>query len=403
MHYAEYNGNSFGHKGRKVVVMRENTYNILFYMSASNNPMKGGIERVSSLLAEKFIANGCKCYCLSSTIEGEFGYTESYAIPEPYKASKLNKEYLKKTLDELEIDILIATNMAYDYMYNNLIGLETRAKVISHYHSSPVGNHSVIHRLEGFPISNKILFRKLVFQIQKRRVRANYEGMCSMADKVVLLSDAFIGELRRIVEFPDSKLSVIPNPLTYEDARLCLGGKERNVLWVGRIDESTKRISSMLKIWKLAQPRMPGWKLQVVGGGLELSKWKQRASDMKLCNYEFYDFQNPKPFYEKASIYCMTSNTESWGMTLLESMSFSCVPIVFDSFPTAKEIIEEKTMGFLIEAFDDKAFADCLVELACDAERLNRIAEAAFQKAMSYDMDEIIDKWFSLLNELTKK
>lgn len=362
--YAVDNGDPNWQKARETVVMCEKTYNILFYMSASNNPIKGGIERVSSLLAEKFIARGCKVYCLSSKIEGKFGYTGAYSVPEPYKASILNKEYLKKLLDELEIDILIATNMAYDLMYYNLIGLETKAKVICHYHSSPVGNHSVIHRLEGFPISNKIWFRKLVFQIQKRRVRAKYEGIYSIADKVVLLSDAFIGELRRITEYPDSKLSVIHNPLTYEDVRLCLDGKERNVLWVGRIDESTKRISSMLKIWKMAQPAMPGWKLQVVGGGPELSKWKQRAVDMKLCNYEFYDFQNPKPFYEKASIYCMTSNTESWGMTLIEAMSHSCAPLVFNSFPTVQEIICNRIDGFLIDAFDDEAFASQLVQLS---------------------------------------
>lgn len=375
-------------------------YNILFYMLASNNPMKGGIERVSTLLAERFIAEGCKVYSLSSKVEGKFNYTDSYAVPEPYRVSQKNQDYIKHLLESLDIDFLIATTMSHDSMYYNLYRLETSAKIICHYHSSPVGNHSRIHCLDGYSVSNKIWFQKLAFQIQKRRVRNKYEGICQKADKVIVLSDAFIGELRQIANFPDSKLMVIHNPLTYENVELPLDVKEKKVLWVGRIDESTKRISSMLNIWKIAQKDMPGWKLQIVGGGSELNKWKKRAADMKLNNYEFLEFQDPKPFYEKASIYCLTSNSESWGMTLLEAMSHSCAPLVFNSFPTAKEIVSDGVDGCLIDAFDEKQYAKLLIQLSMDEVLRHLIAENAKNKSRSFGVDLVIDRWFDLFSEL---
>lgn len=369
-------------------------------MLASNNPMKGGIERVSSLLAERFIAEGCKVYSLSSKVEGQFNYTDSYCVPEPYSASKKNKDYIKHLLESLDIDFLIATTMSHDSMYYNLFDLETRAKIICHYHSSPVGNHSRIHRLDGYSISNRIWFQKLAFQIQKRRVRKKYEGICNKADKVIVLSEAFIDELRQIAAFPDSKVAVIRNPMTYGCVDSCLNEKEKNVLWVGRIDESTKRISSMLKIWKIAQTRMPGWKLQIVGGGEELEKWKKVALGMNLQNYTFYGFQDPRPFYEKASIYCMTSNTESWGMTLVEAMSFSCVPLMFNSFPTAKEIVRDGIDGYLVDAFDEKKYAELLARLSSDEALCNTIAESALNKCRSFDVDLAIDRWFGIFDEL---
>lgn len=376
------------------------TYNILFYMLASNNPMKGGIERVSSLLAERFKTEGCKVYSLSSKVEGQFSYTDSYCVPEPFRASQKNKDYIKHLLESLDIDFLIATTMSHDSMYYNLFDLETKAKIICHYHSSPVGNHSRIHRLDGYSISNKRWFQKLAFLIQKRRVRKKYEGICNKADKVIVLSEAFIDELRQIAAFPDSKVAVIRNPMTYGCVDSCLNEKEKNVLWVGRIDESTKRISSMLKIWKIAQDRMLGWKLQIVGGGEELEKWKKVALGMNLQNYTFYGFQDPRPFYEKASIYCLTSNSECWSTTLLEAMSCSCAPVLFNSFPTAQEIVRDGVDGYLVDAFDEKKFADLLVHLSSDKVLRNAIAVNAFSKSGSLGVSTVIEQWFALFERL---
>lgn len=379
------------------------SYNILIYMLGGIDPTRGGIERISVLLAREFIARGSKVYSLSSVVDGDFGYTGSFAVPVPYRADRANTEYIDSLIEKLDIDILLATTLAHDTMYLNLRGLKSKVRIISHYHASPRGNHSRIHSLEKYPISSFRWFQNLAFEIQKRRVAPKYRGIGRMVDKIVMLSPAFIPELRLLGEFPDSQLKVIRNPLTYPATSFDLGSKEKTVLWVGRINDSEKRVSSLLRIWRYASDDMPGWKLKILGGGGELGKWKNRADALGLQRIEFLGFRDPKEYFHKASIYILTSNQEGWPTTLMEAMSHSCASIAFNSFASAPDMIMNGENGFLIKAFDDKAFAGKIVELSRNPELRERIARNAWEGTNEYSVDSICDDWYSLFEELDAK
>lgn len=262
-------------------------YNILFYILSSNDPTKGGIERVSSILAEEFISRGCKVYSLTNVCPGRFVYTDAFALPEPWAVSQKNTEYIKSLVQTLGIDFIIAANMPHPMMLNNLLGLRGFVKIISHYHSSPRLNYSRFHFLEKQAISNKKWFQKCVFAVQRRLKASLFARMFELSDKVVMLSEAYLPEFKKFTEVQKSKVTAITNPVTFKATDCASDGKEKIVLWVGRINESEKRISSLLRIWKMASRNMPGWRLQILGGGNELDKWKSKAESMGLRNYEF--------------------------------------------------------------------------------------------------------------------
>lgn len=380
--------------------MAEKEYNIIFYMLASNDPMTGGIERVSSILAGEFVLRGCKVYSLSNVCSGRFNYTDSFVLPEPWRVSTRNSDYIKELVSILNVDFIIAANMPYPMMMDNLLNLGGSVKIISHYHSSPRLAYSRFYVLDRYSISNKRWFQKCVFAVQHRLKAHLFVRMFEISDKVVMLSEAYLSEFRMFTDVEKSKVTAITNPVTFKATDCALDGKEKIVLWVGRINESEKRISSLLRIWKMASRKMPGWRLQILGGGNEFDKWKFKAESMGLRNYEFLGFCTPDEYYRKASIYVMTSNIEGWGMTLVEAMSCSCAPILFDSYACASDIVDGGKCGILVKPFEDKTFADKLVELALDGGKRRGIADAAFKKAMSYNTDEIIDKWYQLFESL---
>ena len=60
----------------------------------------------------------------------------------------------------------------------------------------------------------------------------------------------------------------------------------------------------------------------------------------------------PYDYYKKASFICLTSNFEGWGMSLVEGMSYGCVPIVLNSFQATDAFIPCILIGSSYEAID---------------------------------------------------
>ena len=59
-----------------------------------------------------------------------------------------------------------------------------------------------------------------------------------------------------------------------------------------------------------------------------------------IKNIYFEGNKNPLPYYQKASVFLMTSALEGWGLTITEAQQFGVVPVAFDSYPSLHEVIE---------------------------------------------------------------
>ena len=371
--------------------------NLLFYTQASNSPLFGGVQRVSILLAKQFVQKGWNVYSLSTSVDGEFCYTDCFSLPEPDIKSEKNVEFLRSLVDSLKIDAIIVTLITHPIALYTIRNLNRKVVVISHFHFSPKGIYSSVFRYRDRWFSKSRLFHFLAFQYNRIKLQPLFKEVDSVSDRIVLLDRHFVKEIKQFHHFSKDKLAVINNPLTYPQQPFNVEGKEKIVLWVGRISEEEKRISSLLNIWRLASPRMPDWKLIIVGGGNELDYWKSKAVSMGLCRYEFVGRTDPGSYYESASIYTLTSNTEAWPMCLLEAMSRSCSPILFNSFESAKSIINNKECGVLVNPFNDREFARELIKLSENDKLRRKIAYNANNRCSNFSIEEIVKRWESLL------
>ena len=75
----------------------------------------------------------------------------------------------------------------------------------------------------------------------------------------------------------------------------------------------------IIRIWNKIAKDYQDWKVLFIGGGPMIDYCKNQFRC--LNNIEFLGQRDPEEFYKKASILCMASNNEGWGMVLVEAMS----------------------------------------------------------------------------------
>ena len=72
----------------------------------------------------------------------------------------------------------------------------------------------------------------------------------------------------------------------------------------------------------MSDDRLADWKLVIVGSGSDENNYKSYVAENDIKNIYFEGNKNPLPYYQKASVFLMTSALESWGLTITEAQQF---------------------------------------------------------------------------------
>lgn len=144
----------------------------------------------------------------------------------------------------------------------------------------------------------------------------------------------------------------------------------------------------------------PDWKFLIAGAGPLENQLKMEAESMGLQNIEFLGYVNPSEYYQRAKIFWMTSLFEGFGMTLVEAQTYGCVPVVYDSFESVKDIITDGENGRIVKFGDRKAFINATVNLISDEKKCYKMSEAAMQNYHRFELDIISKQWIDLFSSI---
>ena len=239
-------------------------------------------------------------------------------------------------------------------------------------------------------LMGKSLLRKLLYK--------KYSIPYCIADKIILLSSTYEDDFNLLAqETEKSKYISIPNMLTYPIMEEFSFNKQKEVLIVARMDERSKRIKLALQIWEEISQQLlfGGWRLTIVGEGEDLEYYKHFVESEKINNVSFEGRKDPTAYYQRASIFMMTSSYEGWPMTLMEAMQNGCVPIVFDSFKAVHEIINN-TNGIVVPNNKKDIYVERLQLLMTDDNLRGQLAQQAFVTCRRFDEKTIIEHWLKL-------
>lgn len=394
-------------------MIKWNAEKILFI--CSNYPAPGGVETVTGLLADFFIAKGSSVSLL--VLEGR-------------KKGLFENHRHDIRMTEMPGPLNTPRNLAFvnDFIRSNAITCVFNQGVFTqiHLNASQHPNTVFINTLHSRPfweihqfvnskwsdllaaqkskrLKAKTLFRCLLGLINPElthpNIRRFYRQQIERGDWYVVLDEAYKKELESKLYKgkPQSKIRVIPNPLTHNI--LPTPKKEKQVLFIGRLTAEPKRVDRLLRIWSSIEELVPAWSLQIVGDGEERDHLERTSALLGLKNVVFRGFQEPTPFYQSASILCLTSTYEGSPMVIPEAQSFGVVPLVFGSVESMYSLIDDDMNGIILPPFDENAFAEELLKLIKDPMRWAYMSENAVSKVKELTVERIGQEWLDLLEE----
>lgn len=265
-------------------------------------------------------------------------------------------------------------------------------------------------RSDGIKGILKVVFKPLYNIVKRKKALAQVDEFLPYVDKYVFLSPTFQRQYEfwtKDKEKWQGKLDAIPNPLVFdcEISEEALRQKENIALVVGRMLESPKKISLVIKVWHELEKYedAASWNLKIVGEGPSLDDYKQMAHDLGLKRISFEGYQQPQPYYEKAKIFLMTSAFEGFGMTLIEAQQMGVVPIVMDSFLSLHDIVKDRENGLIVANEDLQGFVDAVLKLMKDDEKRIELAKKAMTTCRLFRPKNIVDRWERLFSNINNK
>ncbi|WP_374360766.1 glycosyltransferase [Cloacibacterium sp.] len=372
------------------------------------DPNAGGVQRVTNNLSQLLsVQNEVYIICFNKNEKNR------YVDNIPIVAVKSDIE-LKNILDQLNIEVII-NQTGYSVKFTKMLLYITnnKAKIINNLHINPLNfydNHkNIIQELfnrKKIGFLNTYFTRKIILGYHVWKQRKELGFIVKNTDAFVMLSEKFKPELLFLVPKLKKylhKIHGIGNPFQRPEVDIKALSKENIVLFVGRLDLSQKRVDLLLKIWKKLHVQAPDWKFWVLGDGAEKKNMEKYCLQNKLDRVQFFGKVDPTEYYKKAKIFHMTSAFEGFGNVLIEAQSYGCVPMLFDSYAAASDIVHHNQNGILIKAFDCNEYAAETKKLMDNPEKTSELALNAYENVLRFSYEETYKKWEKVFEFLRKK
>ena len=389
--------------------------NILFLLKSLET---GGLEVVTSVLANEFIAKG-HTVCVFSFLGGKNSIAKRFDKQvklyerNDYSVSKENVSGLRKVLIDNRIDVIV------NQWGLPLIPIKTAkkaakgldVKIISVYHNAPSFNgrtQKMNIALTACENPLKRLFLKSVRLAYKTITSKAMKYIYTKSDLFMVLSPCYIEEFKKFTGIKDtSRLIVMTNPVTIglDNFQYNPNNKEKEIIYVGRLDFVQKRVYRVIDTWNYLEERFPDSKLTIVGDGEDRGNLENHVEALGLKHVSFEGFKNPLEYYKRASILLLTSDFEGFPLVLAECMSFGVVPAVYASYAAVYDIIEDGKDGIILpfdseKGYDAELMADRVAQVMMADEFKHRMAIKAIEKSKNYSVNSICHLWIKIFEEL---
>lgn len=379
------------------------------YLMSTPKPQGGGVSKMVSTITDIYENKGYNVfYTAFEKLDDNYSEKISY-FPSLNPLDPQNREFLVRLIKEKGISIVInqiPLNVSCsDLLYS--VKDNTQIKIVSIIHNASLNIFSnIAYRYEFDWKDNwkKVLFyilrqnavKKIVEYVYVMKHRKHYRNMEKNSDSIILVSESNREDVERILGYNSNKIKDIPNSIFLPPSKVFK--KKKTIVWCGLVDTIRKRADMMVDIWCSISDKYPDWTLYILGYD-EDDIVQRYAKSKNAQNIVFTGNTNPIPYYKEASIFCHTSVSESFGLTIAEAMSYGAVPVVFDGYPASKDVVPDGC-GFRIKGFDRRSFAKKLSKLMEDESLISSIRIKSQEMVTRYSVDTISTKWIDLIEEL---
>lgn len=216
--------------------------------------------------------------------------------------------------------------------------------------------------------------------------RATLGRLVGLHDRVILGTESYIQNARFIKRLPRSRIRIIPMGVDTSyfvpDARVMT---ERRFLFVGRLVHF-KGIHTLIRAMAIVNRTLPDYELAIVGTG-ELEESLRQEAARTGANARLLGKVSDEDLLHLyrtsvATVLASDKRQESFGMTLIESMSCG-TPVVATDIPGVREV--GRISGILAKPGSEESLASAMLEAA-------KVMLAPAEKA---DLHSLIESRFS--------
>lgn len=196
-----------------------------------------------------------------------------------------------------------------------------------------------------------------------------------------------------------ANIVTIPNPNPYEISTSNPLQEHNIVLAVGRLTEQ-KGYDLLIQSWEQVCKTVPNWKLQIVGSGEDELTLKEQVRSLKIEDrVEFIPTtKDIAIYYQNASVFCLSSRYEGFGMVILEAMAFGLPIVSFDCEVGPRDMVQPGENGLLVPPEDTKKLSDALIDVInLAAEDYVSTSLASKTMAKNFSIEKIIAFWINIL------
>lgn len=388
--------------------------NLLFCSQCAVSPQMGGAERIiTSLINVLTSREDVVCYSLYKfEIPDKFERTVFSGYLR-YKPAEDDPEILGQFIKRNHIDICLCLESVI-FLSSIVADLHrcSDVKIVCNHIFEPHREEQFFEKediritsLKQFYSAVKTIYHKYLFH---RWLHGAYNHVYQSSDSLVVMSPKHKTEFMKFGHIADGrKIQVIHNLLSYNDffdMNLYAKKKRKEVLIVSRLSEVEKHIFYSLRIWqKIEQDQdLSDWHLTIVGHGDSEQDYKDFVKRHGLQRISFEGKQEPRSYYERASILMMTSPAESWGNVLTEAQQYACVPMAFDNLIALPIIITDGVNGVAIPSNNLRIYKKKLVRLMKEDVLRKELAGNAMTSSHRFEQQTIGNEWYELLKSLSK-
>ena len=214
-------------------------------------------------------------------------------------------------------------------------------------------------------------------------------------DYFVVVSD----NLRKFYEnkIGKTKCIYIPNvidSLPHKRSKLT----NKNIITIGRLSPE-KGQKDLIDVFKIVNKELPKTKLFMVGDGPLKKELENYTKELKLTNKiiftGFLGDKGKEKYILDSSIFILPSYTESFGLVLIEAMSYGLPCIAFDSSDGAKELLKNN-VGILVKDRNKEKMAEEIIK-ELKNKNGSEHSEKGYKYCQKYLLDNVKKEWINIL------
>ncbi|MFI1715987.1 glycosyltransferase [Streptomyces litmocidini] len=246
----------------------------------------------------------------------------------------------------------------------------------------------------------------LILSGHSYRLRRDIAHEYALLDAVTTVTEADARTYRKL-RLPGVRVEAVPNSVPAPSVPPA-DPAARTVVAAGRLTR-VKRYDVLIDAFASVAADHPDWKLRIYGTGDAVQDLKapltRQIKDRGLDGQVFLmgAVTPMEPEWAKGSIAAVTSQRESFGMTIVEAMRCG-LPVVSTDCPHGpREIIEDGVDGRLVPVDDVAAVAAALRSYVEDEELRAKAGRAALAASERFDPSRIAARHEALWTELVER